>query len=633
MCDRSRGARRAPGALEVIVEAGSSARKTVAVRHRLLLRGESVVAWAGIALAALLLAAMVASACWVRARQRSAGESARIEEAQTAGNLLARAAERLLERDGLSAVRTLLSETARDCHFSDCQIVLPDGLVLAAMEPAKITAKQLPRVWPAGQAIDQPLSVSDGAMRVGYAMDVPGRGQASLQIAAPLSYAGRSEWQMQAGVAAIGAAALFLLLLIYRRMRARLRALGAIREALLSASAGAATVNTLSISGELGPEAKAWNDVVADIDKLRKQGVAEKVKEALGKRQEPNNELESACDALSQGLLLIDAGNRIRYANGAAAVFLRAKREDLVGADVTKFVQVESVLTAIREVAGGSTRRRCTQDIERQDDGAAGVLRFSVRPVRRGDSASAMLTIEDITQQKVAEEARHSFVAQATHELRTPLTNIRLYAETAIDEGENDPATRAKCLNVINGEARRLERIVGEMLSVAEIEAGSFKINRDDVRLESLLTELQSDFQRQAAEKKIELVFNLPPKLPTLRGDRDKITLALHNLVGNALKYTPDGGKIRVDVNWAKGQFTVEVRDTGIGISPEDQQKVFERFYRARDPRVAKITGTGLGLTLAREVARLHGGDITLESEIDHGSTFTFTVPAPAEAA
>jgi two-component system sensor histidine kinase VicK len=244
-----------------------------------------------------------------------------------------------------------------------------------------------------------------------------------------------------------------------------------------------------------------------------------------------------------------------------------------------------------------------------------------------------MVIIEDITQQKVAEEARHAFVAHTTHELRTPLTNIRLYVETAIDEGENNPATRAKCLNVINGETRRLERIVGEMLSMAEIEAGSFKIKSDDVRLETLFDELKNDYLQQAVEKQIELVLKLPPKLPAIKGDRDKIVLALHNLVGNALKYTPDGGRVTVGVELDDKRLAVTVSDTGIGISAEDAERIFERFYRAKDPRVAKITGTGLGLTLAREVVRMHGGDITVESQIDQGSSFTMTLPVKAEAA
>ncbi|HXE55669.1 MAG TPA: ATP-binding protein [Tepidisphaeraceae bacterium] len=613
------------------IEASNS--KATAARQRLLLRGESVVASAGIALAALLLVAMAASAWWIHVSQRGTIETTRAAQAQTGGDQLARATEVLLSRDELSAVRTLVANAGRAWNFSECQIVLPDGQVLASMDAARITAKRLPETWPAGQQPEASRGNEHGIVRVACPMDITGKGHATLQITAPVNYGSWSDWQMQAGIGGIGAIALFALLLIYRRMRGRLRALGAIREALLLAGGGSASPQALALSTELGPEARAWNDVVADIEKLRRQNVADRVKETLGQRHEVRNELESVCDALAQGLLLIDDRNHIRYANGAAAVLLRAKREDLLGGDVSKFIEVDSVLEAVREVAGGAARKRFTLDVERQEDGANGVLRFAVRPVRRDDKASAMLTIEDITQQRVAEEARHSFVAQATHELRTPLTNIRLYVETAIEEGENNPATRARCLNVINGEARRLERIVGEMLSVAEIEAGSFKLNQDDVRIEAVFAELQADFQQQAEEKKIALKFNLPPKLPQVRGDRDKIVLALHNLVGNALKYTPDGGKVSVGLDAGDGQLAVHVKDTGFGISRDDQEKVFERFYRANDPRVAKITGTGLGLTLAREVARLHGGDITIDSELNRGSTFTFVMPVMAKAA
>jgi len=108
--------------------------------------------------------------------------------------------------------------------------------------------------------------------------------------------------------------------------------------------------------------------------------------------------------------------------------------------------------------------------------------------------------------------------------------------------------------------------------------------------------------------------------------------VALHNLVGNALKYTNSGGSVTVRVEATEQQLTVAVADTGIGISAEDAARIFERFYRASDKRVEKITGTGLGLTIAREVARLHGGDITVESQLDHGSTFTLTLPVKAAA-
>ncbi len=338
---------------------------------------------------------------------------------------------------------------------------------------------------------------------------------------------------------------------------------------------------------------------------------------------------------MSQGLLLVDERHSIKYANGAAAAFLHADRKQLAGADIGKFLQVANVVEAVRGVASGSVRRRISIDVEGAESGGQGgngVLRFSIRPVRREDSASAMVIIEDITQQRAAEEARHNFVAQATHELRTPLTNIRLYVETAIDEGENDPATRAKCLNVINGETRRLERIVGEMLSVAEIEAGSFTAHFDDVRLDALFAELVEDFREPARDKKIALNFKLPPKFPIFTGDRDKVVLAIHNLIGNALKYTPSGGQVTVSVEVDATQVRVAVQDTGIGISEQEQDRVFERFYRAKDPRVERITGTGLGLTLAREVARLHGGDVTVDSQLDKGSTFTVSLPLKAAA-
>jgi signal transduction histidine kinase len=243
-----------------------------------------------------------------------------------------------------------------------------------------------------------------------------------------------------------------------------------------------------------------------------------------------------------------------------------------------------------------------------------------------------MIIIEDITQQRVAEESRNAFVAQATHELRTPLTNIRLYTEMALDEGKDNPEIRANSLNIINQEVFRLDRMVNDILSISEIEAGTFSLRKDDVRLEDLFKQIREDYAAQAAEKRITLTFNFPPKLPVIKADKDKINLALHNLLGNALKYTLDGGQVNVTIAADRGRLTVDVADSGIGISEEDCQRVFEKFYRAKDLRVAQIKGSGLGLAIAREVIRLHGGDITVHSVPDKGSTFTLAMPIPEEA-
>lgn len=617
--------------------------------RRMLLRGEATIASMGIALAAILLGAMGSAGGWMLHSQQAAAEAARVEQVEAVGGLLAQSAEALLAQDELTAVRRLVAETARSHNLTQCRIVLPDGQTVAAMDANQVTVQKLPESWNETKLPPEELPKIDGMLSLRFPLKVEGRGNADLEVTAEVAQPVWAFWEAQTGVGVIGAVALVALLMVYRKMRSRLRAVGAIREALLAMHEGHTSGPGLMVGPELGPEARAWNEIIQEKERQRKQAAADKAREALGRRRQGNGDLDAACDAMSQGLVLVDERHLVKYANGAAAAFLNAERDRLAGTDIGQWLQVENVLTAVRDIASGRVRRRVVIDVERSGErlgpgiameydggralGGAGVLRFNIRPVRREDSASAMIIIEDITQQKVAEEARNNFVAQATHELRTPLTNIRLYVETAIDEGEQDPATRARCLNVINSETRRLERIVGEMLSVAEIEAGSFQIKTDDVRLDALFAELEEDFRAAAKEKQLALTFRLPPKLPVIQGDRDKVLLAVHNLIGNALKYTPAGGTVNVEVAEDGKQLNVAVQDSGIGITPADQERIFERFYRARDKRIAKISGTGLGLTLAREVARLHGGDVTVDSQLDQGSTFTLCLPVKAQAA
>jgi PAS domain S-box-containing protein len=456
---------------------------------------------------------------------------------------------------------------------------------------------------------------------------IPGRGIAAvLEIETPMQFPLLTDWEVQAGLGAIGVAGMLGLFGAYRLMRRRLRGLGAVGEALMMASTGEVSGNVLRVSEGFGPEAAAWNKLVTEREQLRQQMLVQKATEKVMSRGMGDGELASAFDAMWSGILIIDENGKVRYANGASGVLLQRKREELAGGDLMAVVNDEAALP-ILAVASGKVRQRTSVELERRGDrGERTTLRLTARPMRRDDHASAVVLVEDVTQQKVADESRNAFVAQATHELRTPLTNIRLYVETMVEDGETDPQVRAKCINVISNEARRLERIVSDMLSVSEIEAGSLKLNSGEIRLDALFEELHADFRAQAEDKEIKLSFAMPPKLPVTHGDRDKLMLALHNLVGNALKYTPAGGSVTVQVD-AGQNLTVAVTDNGIGVSPDEQELIFEKFYRAKDRRIAGITGSGIGLALARQVVRMHGGDITVTSQIDKGSTFTLTVP------
>lgn len=605
----------------------------------MLLRGESTVASIGIALAVILLCAVGASAWWAIRTLREDAQHAEADRIRAVVAMLADSAESMMNAGELSAVRRLVADAAREHGLDQCTIMLPDGGVIAASDfskhPSGKLVMSLPDRWSAGlnPPADQ-TAVTQTTLTIDRPLTITGHGLAALHVQAPIEVSVSRFWGAQAGLGVIGAGSMLALLLVYRHSRARLRAVGAIREALLAIGAGEGASSALAISADLGAEASAWNQILDQSDKLRHDKVAERARESLGDRRRGKSDLDEACDVMTQGIVLVDEKMRCKYANGAAAVFLHADRDQLHGADVRQFVKTENVKTLLDDWASGRVRQRTTIEAERGDAHfGEGVLRVSIRPVRREDTGSAMLVLEDITQQRVAEEARHAFVAHATHELRTPLTNIRLYVETALDDGENDAVLRAKCLNVINSESRRLERIVNDLLSTAEIESGSFSIQRDDVHLDALFAELQADYEAQAAEKHLDVTFNLPPKLPVIQADRDMITLALHNLISNALKYTPEGGKVQINVDPGEHSLTVDVIDTGIGISDQDQERLFEKFYRAQDKRITDITGSGLGLALAREVVRLHGGDITVQSAIDHGSTFSMTIPGAADAA
>lgn len=425
---------------------------------------------------------------------------------------------------------------------------------------------------------------------------------------------------------AVALAAVVGLLAATVALRKRVQPLEAVDSALGAYAAGERDGAALALGERFGVRAAAWNAILAERQTVTDGRRRETVLASVVATRSGGGVMAQAFDALRQGIVLLDEHGLVTHVNGAAAVMLGVDRGLIVDRLFSETVTDEGVREIVGAAVSGAVPD-ATRELRPDDSGEGSILRFSARPMRKDDTAAAMIVIEDVTQQRLADNARSGFVAQATHELRTPLTNIRLYVEEAIEEGEEDPVLRARALQVINHESRRLERVVADMLSVSEIEAGTLTLRPGEVRLGPVFEELASDFRPQAESKSIEFVMDLPPKYPVAWADRDKLVLAIHNLVGNAIKYTPEGGRVEVIVEADEQDLTVHVKDSGIGIGEEDQKRIFDRFYRANDGRIAEITGTGLGLSLARDVVRLHGGDITLESEIDKGSTFTLRAP------
>ncbi len=588
-----------------------------------LLRGESAVASIGLAVAVLLVVTLTACGAWLVRAQRQTAEAARIAQIETVADLLAATSEPMLA-SGTQAVRRQLMDASARHALDRVRVVTPSGQIVT--DTVVVAADADPQTFEfSGHASEPELSIAAGVAVVKRPVLVHGRGWATLEVTAPLDALGQPNWEARAGVGGIGAVSLMALLVVYRYHRSKLMGVGAVREALLEMHRGETSEAALRLAGDLGIEADQWNTMLAEQQRLRRLAAVQQTKQSLGTLTNDSDDLSSGCDAMPQGLVMVDDALRVKYVNHAAALFLRQPRESMEGRELDAMLPAPELQKALREAVASS--RRATYLMDRRDEPGGGVLRFIIRPVRRVDASSAMVVIEDVTQQRVAEEARHEFVAHATHELRAPLTNIRLYLESLLDDSPQEPAARAKCLNVINSETRRLERMIGDLLSVAEIEAGSLKLNRNDVDLLAILHEVEQDFGAQATEKQVGLEIRMPPKLPVLYADRDKIVMAIQNVVGNGIKYTPAGGNVTVVADTVKGDVVIEVRDTGLGIKPEEHEKIFEKFYRANDRRISGVTGSGLGLALAREVMRLHGGDLTVDSGIDQGSVFTLRIP------
>lgn len=425
------------------------------------------------------------------------------------------------------------------------------------------------------------------------------------------------------GVLVLGVAGGVSALLGGLALRSRARVLHRIRGGLLAFDRGERSLGALCVAPHTRV-AIAWNQLLAWRGEEADGAEAGAVLANPG-RGEPEQG-ERVSDLLWHGMVIVDEQLVIRYANGAAGVFLRAKRDSLQGADARHVFRDERVVGAIRHAAQTGSRQKQVFDVGDVSDVEAGVLRFSVRSTSREGAQQVLVVIEDVTQQRVSEDVQHAFVAQAAHELRTPLTNIRLYIEQLIED-QLDAADRGRALNVLNQESSRLDRIVSDMLSIAEIQSGRMNVNTGDVRIQQIFEELEADYAQAASHKRLTLTFDLPPKFPIIQGDREKISIVLHNLLGNAVKYTPAGGVVRVSVREQGDRLVTDVIDTGIGIGEDDLTRIFERFARGRDSRVQAEPGTGLGLALARDIARLHGGDIVARSELDAGSTFSFWLP------
>ena len=246
-------------------------------------------------------------------------------------------------------------------------------------------------------------------------------------------------------------------------------------------------------------------------------------------------------------------------------------------------------------------------------------------------SGGAVAVLRDIGDQKALQRRNAEFVSAVSHEMKTPLAGIKAYVEMLVDGDAEDEETQEEFLDVINSQADRLQRLIDNMLNLARIEAGVVNVSKQTQSLNELLEEALHVVQPAAEAKQIELLGDLSPMYLGVLADRDMLLQAAINLLSNAIKYTADGGRVALRSRMVDNQARFEVQDTGVGLSEEDAQRVFEKFYRVKKDKTM-ASGTGLGLPLAKHIVEdVHGGQLTVKSTLGEGSTFAAIIPSAGQ--
>ena len=306
--------------------------------------------------------------------------------------------------------------------------------------------------------------------------------------------------------------------------------------------------------------------------------------------------------ALAGVLLLFGAGIAVSFGAFVSASLTRGLRR---------------VEHAAERLAGGDLSARA------EVDGRDEVARLAITFNRMADQLEAAAH-----KQRELDTLRRDLIAWTSHDLRTPLTSIRVVVEALADSMVDDPETIQRYLSSIRSDVASLNGLIDDLFELAQLDAGGLKFDMVSVSLSDLISDVLERMRALADRRRVRLAGQVSPHIDPVTVDPQKIERVLTNLIGNALRHTPEGGQVTIDAQRRDGKVRVSVSDTGEGIPAEHLPRVFERFYRGEKSRSRASGGAGLGLAIAKGIVEAHGGTIEVSSRVGEGSTFTFTLPA-----
>lgn len=348
--------------------------------------------------------------------------------------------------------------------------------------------------------------------------------------------------------------------------------------------------------------------------------------------EQESKRLHSILSYMTDGVLATNRRGQITMINDMAKKQLGVQKEEVLNKSILELLRIEDeyelrdLITQIPELTIDSQNA----------NGEYLSLRVRFALIRResGFISGLVAVLHDTTEQEKEERERRLFVSNVSHELRTPLTSVKSYLE-ALDEGALYDPVAPDFIKVSLDETNRMMRMVTDLLHLSRIDNATSKLDVELINFTAFITFILNRFDKmrsQDEEKKYELVRDYPINSVWIEIDTDKMTQVIDNILNNAIKYSPDGGKITVSMKTTDDQMILSIKDQGLGIPKQDLPKIFDRFYRVDRARSRAQGGTGLGLAIAKEIIKQHNGFIWAKSEYGKGSTFTIVLPYDKDA-
>lgn len=352
--------------------------------------------------------------------------------------------------------------------------------------------------------------------------------------------------------------------------------------------------------------------------------MSEQLKRSITDLSYEKAKLENVLDSMSDGVITLNAKGNIILINPPAEKFLtNYEKDEILKENFFTIVNIPELKDLFTKVT--LERKIQNRDIDLNDR----IIAIRMAPLLSNDTKNVLgvvAILQDVTKERHLEQMRRDFTANVSHELRTPLSLMQGYSEALLDDVITEEQEKTRVINIIHQETLRLKRMVNDLLDLSRIQTGHFTLNKIPLEIEDLLKNIAEKYKTKIDKTNIAFELQIPPNLPKVLGDYDRLQQVLINLIENALNHT-EKGKITLSAHKEDEQILIKVTDTGSGMSKDETEFVWERFYKIDKSRNRQKGGTGLGLAIVKNIIKAHKGEVWVESKLGKGSTFGVTLP------